>query len=654
MPSIAGAIIFDSPAIIAIIGSPAASSGSSATGAPRAVAISREQVAVGVERAARPLAARHDLRLGRRVAGADDVGDVEPGDAGEVGERQPHGRVDVGLRGAARGAELGELAGRVPVQRTLTLQRLGQVAEHRQRGEGIVGPFLGTGVVGHGVDAMPTADDPPPPRRPSHVPGQGRGYRRRRVIEHQRSRRHRLDGAGAGPRHRRRGQPRPGGCWRCSPTIPPSSTARRRRPTSSSTSVPASTTCGPAAGRTSPTAPPQMLDDGDRRPGQPPRARVVGDGLRRLRQQPGAADRGRHPAARRRVRLRPPAGHGRGAGRPVAAGRARAGPSPCCARSWRWPPTARRRSPGRWPPGFGQRFGEDDPPAQFLHLDDLASAVVLAVDQRLDGVFNVAPDGWVAGRAGARPDRRPAAHPAARPRRRGRRRGALAVPARPDPARPAQLHPGAVARRQRPAEGARLAPDGHQRAGLRRGHRGAVVDDDHAQAAPGAGARRDGAAVAGRPPASSLRQPVVAPPAAAEPTVRPSGRDPSLGGDRRGAETVPLRSRRPRSRRSSAGSLLGSVPTVTARCVLGTVGRRRGAVVGVVVGWLVATVVGAVDGAVVGSVAATVVVGSSGIVATVRRATPWRSFVHRPMRSPARVEHRRAPRPRRCRRARSS
>jgi nucleoside-diphosphate-sugar epimerase len=47
--------------------------------------------------------------------------------------------------------------------------------------------------------------------------------------------------------------------------------------------------------------------------------------------------------------------------------------------------------------GFGQRLGTDDPPAQFLHLDDLAAAVVLAVDDRLDGVFNVAPDGWVAG-----------------------------------------------------------------------------------------------------------------------------------------------------------------------------------------------------------------------------------------------------------------
>ena len=47
--------------------------------------------------------------------------------------------------------------------------------------------------------------------------------------------------------------------------------------------------------------------------------------------------------------------------------------------------------------GMGQRVGEADPPAQFLHLDDLATAVLLAVEQRLDGVYNVAPDGWVAG-----------------------------------------------------------------------------------------------------------------------------------------------------------------------------------------------------------------------------------------------------------------
>lgn len=47
--------------------------------------------------------------------------------------------------------------------------------------------------------------------------------------------------------------------------------------------------------------------------------------------------------------------------------------------------------------GFGRRLAEADPPSQYLHLDDLADAVVLAVTDRLDGVYNVAPDGWVAG-----------------------------------------------------------------------------------------------------------------------------------------------------------------------------------------------------------------------------------------------------------------
>lgn len=47
--------------------------------------------------------------------------------------------------------------------------------------------------------------------------------------------------------------------------------------------------------------------------------------------------------------------------------------------------------------GMGRRLGEEDPPAQFLHLDDLASAIMLATRNRLDGVYNVAPDGWVEG-----------------------------------------------------------------------------------------------------------------------------------------------------------------------------------------------------------------------------------------------------------------
>lgn len=39
--------------------------------------------------------------------------------------------------------------------------------------------------------------------------------------------------------------------------------------------------------------------------------------------------------------------------------------------------------------------GDTDPPSQFLHLDDLASAVVLAAERGLDGAYNVAPDGWI-------------------------------------------------------------------------------------------------------------------------------------------------------------------------------------------------------------------------------------------------------------------
>lgn len=47
--------------------------------------------------------------------------------------------------------------------------------------------------------------------------------------------------------------------------------------------------------------------------------------------------------------------------------------------------------------GLGQRFAEADPAAQFVHLDDVAAAVDLAVERCLDGVYNVAPDGWIPG-----------------------------------------------------------------------------------------------------------------------------------------------------------------------------------------------------------------------------------------------------------------
>lgn len=47
--------------------------------------------------------------------------------------------------------------------------------------------------------------------------------------------------------------------------------------------------------------------------------------------------------------------------------------------------------------GFGQRFAHSRPGSQFVHLDDVATAVELGVRERLDGVFNVAPDGWIPG-----------------------------------------------------------------------------------------------------------------------------------------------------------------------------------------------------------------------------------------------------------------
>jgi UDP-glucose 4-epimerase len=39
--------------------------------------------------------------------------------------------------------------------------------------------------------------------------------------------------------------------------------------------------------------------------------------------------------------------------------------------------------------------GDDDRPMQFLHVDDLAAAVMVAHARQLRGVYNVAPDGWI-------------------------------------------------------------------------------------------------------------------------------------------------------------------------------------------------------------------------------------------------------------------
>ena len=108
--------------------------------------------------------------------------------------------------------------------------------------------------------------------------------------------------------------------------------------------------------------------------------------------------------------------------------------------------------------GLGQRFGEEDPPAQFLHLDDLASAVVHRRQAAPRRRVQRCARRLDRRRAGTRAHRRSSPAAAARAGRRGARRPAVAVPARPDPARPPQLHACAVARGQRPPEGAGVGP----------------------------------------------------------------------------------------------------------------------------------------------------------------------------------------------------
>ena len=207
--------------------------------------------------------------------------------------------------------------------------------------------------------------------------------------------------------------------------------------TRSSTSGSPTTTCSGRRGESVTEGAAELLADAHAARRRPLVRRLVGDGLRRDRQQPDPAHRGGRAAARPDVRLRPPAGRGRGAGRGVATGAPRPVAPRCCAR--RSPLAAdgtsslaraldrRARSP----------FRRGRPGAQFVHHDDVASAVVLAVERRLDGIYNVAPDGSIPGdRVRALSGRRFRLPLPDRDRRRARF-AAVAVPARPDPARPA-------------------------------------------------------------------------------------------------------------------------------------------------------------------------------------------------------------------------
>jgi nucleoside-diphosphate-sugar epimerase len=45
--------------------------------------------------------------------------------------------------------------------------------------------------------------------------------------------------------------------------------------------------------------------------------------------------------------------------------------------------------------GVGLQPGDAEPPVQFVHLDDVAHAVVVVLQNRSQGAFNVAPDSWM-------------------------------------------------------------------------------------------------------------------------------------------------------------------------------------------------------------------------------------------------------------------
>ena len=120
-------------------------------------------------------------------------------------------------------------------------------------------------------------------------------------------------------------------------------------------------------------------------------------------------------------------------------------------RSGRPSPCTRRSGPPRRPePATARR------PVQYLHVDDLADAVMLAWERRLSGVYNVAPDTGRARGRGPGPGRRGGqGHPAgsAGPRRGGLDLAAVA-PGRAGRG-PGLRHPS-VGDRPRPAESGRL------------------------------------------------------------------------------------------------------------------------------------------------------------------------------------------------------
>ena len=193
-----------------------------------------------------------------------------------------------------------------------------------------------------------------------------------------------------------------------------SSGTDRRHATSSSASAPPMPTPGPAVGRASPRVSAAVLD----RAAEATHLVLVSSAM-----VYGAWANNPVPLTEDAV-LRPDVefvyarqlGVGRAAGRRVAAAPSPVARSRCCGPSSAMAADGTSRA-GR---GAGRRAWASASARTTRRRSSCTSttspsAVVLAAEQRLDGVFNVAPDGWVAGERGACPGGCGAAPAAARP-----------------------------------------------------------------------------------------------------------------------------------------------------------------------------------------------------------------------------------------------
>ena len=314
-----------------------------------------EQRPVRLERLARPLAAGDDARLGKHRVGPGDVVDVHRGDPRQLGVGDAHLRVDVGLGLALGRAEHRELAGRVPVERALTLQGLGDLAEHRERRErvgressALVGSVALVGPGSSAITREATGVAALQPLRPRRAP-----VRRRRGVAICASARARDAACTCAAR---------AAAWDgASPTGSASST--RSTSIVASGDVPAEPASGPCD-----TVVDVGLADHDLlgRRGESVTegaAELLADAARCSAPTRSSWCRrrwstARSPTTRSRSPRRPCCGPTRRSSTPASwrrprrwsrsgGRRARAGASPCCARRSRSPPTARRRWRGR-------------------------------------------------------------------------------------------------------------------------------------------------------------------------------------------------------------------------------------------------------------------------------------------------------------------